>query len=346
MKKETKKFQVPMNDASKDHKDIQKAATLLQAGEVVAFPTETVYGLGADATNNQAIDKIFEAKARPQDNPLIVHIGSKSDVEKYVSDYPFHAKQLVEAFWPGALTVILPAKDAFARNVTAGLTTVGLRMPDHPVAQAILQASDLPIAAPSANLSGKPSPITAEHVLQDLDGRIAAVVDGGPTGVGVESTVVDCTAERPIILRPGGVTKADLEEVIGTIDVADHLLEEADAPRSPGMKYKHYAPDVPIWVIAGDAPQMALVYEKLIAEGKRVGYMISEERAEALHVNPDISLGSAENVTEITKNIYAHLRAVDQLDVDIVLTESFSKQGIGQALMNRLERAASEIIID
>lgn len=323
---------------------IQEAAELLQQGQTVAFPTETVYGLGADATNEKAVRSIFEAKGRPSDNPLIVHIGSRDVLKQYVKDVPAQASKLMDAFWPGPLTIILPSNGTLATNVTAGLDTIGMRMPDHPYAIELLQACALPIAAPSANCSGKPSPTTAEHVYHDLNGRIAGIVDGGRTGVGVESTVIDCTLDKPMILRPGGVTQSDIETAIGPVDLAPSVVKKDEQPRSPGMKYKHYAPDAPIWIVRGGSDRMREVALEAQQQGKHVQFLVSQERAEELGLNEALILGSQKNLADITSNLYDSLRQVDRLDVDLVLAESFSKKGIGEALMNRLERAATKVV--
>ncbi|MFD2638549.1 L-threonylcarbamoyladenylate synthase [Piscibacillus salipiscarius] len=323
---------------------INEAAELLMSGQTVAFPTETVYGLGADATNEQAVQAIFDAKGRPADNPLIVHIGQADLIKKYVTHKPETASKLMDAFWPGPLTIILPSNGTLAKNVTAGLDSVGIRMPDHPVALELLKTCQLPVAAPSANRSGKPSPTTADHVAHDLTGRIAGIVDGGKTGVGVESTVIDCTIDKPMILRPGGVTKSDIEAVIGPIDVASSKVKRDEQPRSPGMKYKHYAPDAPIWIVRGDASQMRKVADEAAERGESVQVLVSKERANELGFSDAVILGSRSDLTGITSNLYDALRQIDDLDVDLVLAESFSKEGIGEALMNRLERAATRII--
>ncbi len=250
----------------------------------------------------------------------------------------------MDAFWPGPLTIILPSNGTLAKNVTAGLDSVGIRMPDHPVALELLKTCQLPVAAPSANRSGKPSPTTADHVAHDLTGRIAGIVDGGKTGVGVESTVIDCTIDKPMILRPGGVTKSDIEAVIGPIDVASSKVKRDEQPRSPGMKYKHYAPDAPIWIVRGDASQMRKVADEAAERGESVQVLVSKERANELGFSDAVILGSRSDLTGITSNLYDALRQIDDLDVDLVLAESFSKEGIGEALMNRLERAATRII--
>ncbi|HBB5410576.1 TPA: threonylcarbamoyl-AMP synthase, partial [Listeria monocytogenes] len=230
-----------INNQQSNQVIFQEAAKLLRSGECVAFPTETVYGLGADATNQAAVQKIYEAKGRPSDNPLIVHIARREQMDPFVASYPVKAIQLMEKFWPGPLTVILPLKkDSLATNVSAGLSTVGVRMPEHPVSLALIDAANIPVAAPSANRSGKPSPTTASHVIEDLDGKIAGIIDGGATGVGLESTVIDCSLDIPVILRPGGVTKEQIEQIIGPVDIATNNTKETEKPKAPGMKYTHY----------------------------------------------------------------------------------------------------------
>ncbi|KHE69210.1 L-threonylcarbamoyladenylate synthase, partial [Halobacillus sp. BBL2006] len=234
-----------------NNSSIEEAAQLLRNQHVVAFPTETVYGLGADATNEEAVQRIFEAKGRPSDNPLIVHVADIEQVEELAQNIPERAYQLMEAFWPGPLTLVLESNGVAAKNVTAGLSTIGIRMPDHPLALALLRNAGKPLAAPSANRSGRPSPTEAEHVWQDLNGRVSGILDGGATGVGVESTVLDCTSQPPVILRPGGVTKEDLEKILSKVDIDNALKDEQRQPKSPGMKYTHYAPEAPLWLVEG-----------------------------------------------------------------------------------------------
>ncbi|MFI4795569.1 L-threonylcarbamoyladenylate synthase, partial [Listeria monocytogenes] len=256
----------------------QEAAKLLQGGECVAFPTETVYGLGADATNQAAVQKIYEAKGRPSDNPLIVHIARREQMDQFVASYPAKAIQLMEKFWPGPLTVILPLKkDSLATNVSAGLSTVGVRMPEHPVSLALIGTANIPIAAPSANRSGKPSPTTASHVIEDLDGKIAGIIDGGATGVGLESTVIDCSLEIPIILRPGGVTKEQIEQIIGPVDISTNNTKETEKPKAPGMKYTHYAPKAPVYLIEGSTQFWQSEINKAEAANKKLGILATKE---------------------------------------------------------------------
>ncbi|WP_226582495.1 L-threonylcarbamoyladenylate synthase [Halobacillus litoralis] len=319
---------------------IREAAELLHQEQVVAFPTETVYGLGADASNPSAVQRIFEAKGRPSDNPLIVHVADRKQVEQLVDEIPTMARKLMETFWPGPLTLIMKSNGSAAGNVTAGLTTIAIRMPDHPLALALLRASETPLAAPSANRSGRPSPTTAEHVYQDLDGRIAGILDGGPTGVGVESTVLDCTSEIPVILRPGGVTKEDLETILPTVMMDPAMINEQHRPKSPGMKYTHYAPEAPLWLIDGDDEFFENQVEKLKEENFRIGIIASEELLNKLDHNRIISCGSRENLEQVAERLYGALREFKESDVDVILCEAFPETGVGAAVMNRLNKAA------
>ncbi|GGB56225.1 threonylcarbamoyl-AMP synthase [Virgibacillus dakarensis] len=324
-----------------EQQGIQEAAALLKNGEAVAFPTETVYGLGADATSETAVAKIFQAKGRPADNPLIAHVATKEQLEKLVSAIPPFVDKLINAFSPGPLTYVLPSNGRCAENVTAGLSTIGVRMPSHPVSQMLLRECDIPIAAPSANISGKPSPTTAEHVWQDLNGKIAGVLDGGPTGVGLESTVIDCTGEIPIVLRPGGITSEQLEQVIGRIMVDPALANTDRRPKAPGMKYRHYAPEVPMWLVEGSAKELQTVITREQKNYDRIGVMASNETASLVTADQMIALGAKESLAEIAANLYDALRTFKEGDIDLILCETFPEAGIGRAIMNRLKKAAS-----
>lgn len=321
-----------------------EAAELLKAAETVAFPTETVYGLGADATNEAAVRKIFQAKGRPQDNPLIAHVASKKQLLELVRDVPDYVDKLIDTFSPGPITYILPSNGTCAENVTAGLSSVGVRIPSHPIALALLKTCNIPIAAPSANLSGKPSPTKADHVWEDLSGKIAGVVDGGQTGVGVESTIIDCTQEIPVILRPGGITREEIEEVVGKIVIDPAIENSQEKPKAPGMKYTHYAPEVPMWLIAGGNKKLQAVIDELVGEGKRVGVLASRDTLDAISAGEKLSLG--ESLQEVAANLYDSLRMFKHGDVDIILCETYPEIGIGQAIMNRLRKAASRYIQD
>lgn len=335
---------------NKEHLAI--AAECLRLGKQIAFPTETVYGLGADATNDEAVAGIFAAKGRPADNPLIVHIAEHSQLLQ-LAEVKFELEhKLMAAFWPGPLTLILPVKPAsLSRYVTAGLDTVGIRMPDHPLALALIAASRKPIAAPSANRSGRPSPTQANHVLEDLDGKIAGVVDGGMTGVGLESTVAIVENEQLIrILRPGGITKERIATLFPHVQILsekDDLFQEA--PRSPGMKYTHYAPQGSLTIVSGQIENVSSYINSRIEEAQqpeKVGILTFNEH-EALYDERAvrISLGSKLNASEASHKLYDALRKFDEHGVNIIWSEAIAKQGLGVALMNRLIKAAGYRIV-
>ncbi|MFC4713094.1 L-threonylcarbamoyladenylate synthase [Planococcus dechangensis] len=304
-----------------------QAVDYIREGQVVAFPTETVYGLGADAMNADAVAKIFEAKGRPTDNPLIVHVDSKETALEFVEEVSDKALQCMDAFWPGALTLIMHAKpDTFATNVTAGLSTVGIRVPDHPVALSLLKRLKQPIAAPSANKSGKPSPTLAEHVLFDMNGKIPFILDGGPTKVGIESTVLDTTSSPPVILRPGQVTKEQLEQVIGTVRLSSET--QGNTPKSPGMKYAHYAPSAPLYLIEHNSKLIEKAIDHIHGKSKKIAVLSREDFAAADYLFP----------LSVDK-LYDSLRKCDQTDADLILA-CVLPEGENAALMNRLEKAA------
>ncbi|MFC0296468.1 L-threonylcarbamoyladenylate synthase [Geobacillus jurassicus] len=332
-------------DKQQIYPQIQEAAEWLRAGEVIAFPTETVYGLGADAANTAAVEKIFAAKGRPSDNPLIVHVAHIAQAETVAASIPPVAKTLMERFWPGPLTLVLPKRTgAVSERVTAGLPTVAVRMPDHPLALALIEASGLALAAPSANRSGRPSPTTAAHVLADLDGRIAGVIDGGPTGVGVESTVLDCSGDVPMILRPGGVTKEALMEAIGRVEEAAALGDEA-APKAPGMKYTHYAPNAPLWIVAGPPALLQRLVDESRSEGKTVGVLTTEENRNRYIADVVLPCGTRQALETVASRLYDTLRRFDETNVDLIYSEAFPEEGIGAAIMNRLRKAAGGRVI-
>ncbi|OKO96696.1 L-threonylcarbamoyladenylate synthase [Geobacillus proteiniphilus] len=332
-------------DKRQVYPQIREAVEWLRAGEVIAFPTETVYGLGADAANTAAVEKIFAAKGRPSDNPLIVHVAHIAQAEAVAASIPTVAKTLMERFWPGPLTLVLPKRaGAVSERVTAGLPTVAVRMPDHPLALALIEASGLALAAPSANRSGRPSPTTAAHVLADLDGRIAGVIDGGPTGVGVESTVLDCSGDVPTILRPGGVTKEALIEAIGRVEEAAAVDDEA-APKAPGMKYTHYAPKAPLWIVAGPPAFLQRLVDESRAEGKTVGVLTTEENRDQYAADVVLPCGMRQALETVASRLYDTLRRFDETNVDLIYSEAFPEEGIGAAIMNRLRKAAGGRVI-
>ncbi|RKO65619.1 L-threonylcarbamoyladenylate synthase [Desulfofundulus salinus] len=333
-----------------------RAGLILRQGGLVAFPTETVYGLGANALDALAVARIFEAKGRPQDNPLIVHVADRETVGRLACRVPASAGKLMDAFWPGPLTLVLPAADTIPRQVTAGLDSVGIRMPAHPVALALIAAAGVPVAAPSANLSGRPSPTTAEHVLQDLNGRIEVILDGGPAGVGLESTVLDLTGDVPVILRPGGITREELEKVIGEVRVDPGIDGVPDRgspagefrPRSPGMKYRHYAPRAPLVLVEGEPERVAArlkgLAESYLSRGWRVGILATAETAGEYKEGQVVVAGWRKDPATIASRLFGALRRFDELGVDIILAEGIEPRGMGLAVMNRLRRAADNRI--
>lgn len=328
------------------HHDIQKAAAILRAGGLVAIPTETVYGLGADGLSPAAVENIFRAKGRPQDNPLILHVPDDTWLVRYCQDIPETAYVLTKRFWPGPLTLILPRKSVVPDVVTAGLDTVGMRCPDHPLTRAIIAAAGVPVAAPSANTSGKPSPTTAAHVLDDMDGKIDAAVDGGPCAVGVESTIVDLTCTPPRLLRPGGVTLEQLREVLGAVDVdpaVKRLMGVGEQPRAPGMKYRHYAPKAPVTVVTGDpAAGAAWIAAHL---GEKSGVICFEESAARFPGHIVGSIGPAGDKAEQARRVFDALRAFDATDVTEIFAQCPGEEGIGLAVSNRLNKAAGFHIV-
>lgn len=333
---------------------IRLAARILQRGGVVAFPTETVYGLGANALDSRAVRRIFLAKGRPQDNPLIVHVANLSMVRSLTASLPPQALQLIQRFWPGPLTLVLPKSGLVPPEVTAGLDTVAIRMPAHPVALALIKAARLPIAAPSANLSGKPSPTTGHHVLRDLRGKIDAVVDGGPATVGLESTVLDLTSPVPTILRPGAITREQLLEVLGEVAVDPGAeRNHVSPPKSPGMKYVHYAPEGEVYLVEGDLPGMVARIRELIAffqkQGRRVAVLATTETADNYLKEPQPDyievLGSRQDLSQVAGRLFAALRNCDRHGIDIILAETFPEEGLGLAIMNRLRKAAGHRVI-
>ena len=320
-------------------KSYKQAVGILKSGGVVAFPTETVYGLGAIATDEKAVDKIFKAKGRPSDNPLIVHIGNKEEVAKYAQDIPKQAAELMDAFWPGPLTLIFNAiPGIIAPNVTPGVETVGIRMPNHPIALELLRELQAPLAAPSANRSGKPSPTEALHVEKDLEGLIPLILDGGRTGVGLESTVIDMTVQPPTILRPGGATREMIEKVIGPVAVADEKTTE-NTPRAPGMKYRHYAPEAPLFIIESDKEKIENAITKLQKEHKKTA-VIGPDNLHTSNADWYFAIGSSNSNEEMAVNLYKALRQCDLIDADIILAVETNLAGVGTAFMNRLLKAS------
>lgn len=333
---------------SEDPAAIEQAGALLRAGEVVGIPTETVYGLAADALNPEAVARIFEAKGRPQDNPLIVHIAAFDAIYDIAAEVPAQAKALAAAFWPGPLTMILPKQDKIPMVTSGGLNTVGIRFPSHPMAQAIIRAAGLPLAAPSANLSGRPSTTTAQHVIEDLDGKIAAVVDGGPCSVGVESTVVSLCGSRPRLLRPGGISLEQLRSVLGEVDVDRALREKIDDSEkvsAPGMKYRHYAPKAPVTVVFG-TPQASADY--IFAQlGENSGVLCFDDCADRFRGKAVVeTFGPSDDEAEQAREVFDALRQFDDTDCTEIFAQCPPASGIGLAVSNRIKKAAGFHIID
>ena len=337
-----------------EEKSIEKAAALLQKGELVALPTETVYGIAADARNGEAVKKIFVAKGRPQDNPLIVHVTGPEMLPGLVSEVPERAQLLMAAFCPGPLTIIMPRGPEVAAECCAGLDTVGIRMPSHPVARAVIEKSGCAFAAPSANLSGKPSPTNAQDVFTDMDGRLPLILDGGECDVGVESTVVSVVGEKPTLFRPGHITLEDLERALGEeVEVSKAILEklpEGAVVRSPGMKYKHYAPKADMVIVDGTRKHVIAKINELVAshrdDGKKIAVIATEETKQFYDADVVLSMGSRADEDSIAHELYRILRDCDELDVDVIFSESFSTPRIGQAIMNRMLKAAGHQVID
>lgn len=341
--------------------ELLEGARILREGGLVAFPTETVYGLGANALDEEAARKIYEAKGRPSDNPLIAHVSSMEEVYPLVSQVSEKAKKLMDAFWPGPMTLIFPKSDLVPYGTTGGLDTVAVRMPSDPVANRLIALAGVPVAAPSANTSGRPSPTTAQHVLQDMDGRIDMIIDGGPVGIGVESTIVDVSVETPTVLRPGAITMEMLEEVLGEVQIDPAILGPVSAdlrPKAPGMKYKHYAPKADLTLVEpedGDmespdslermTEKVRQLAEEKLAEGFRVGIICTDESRQTYPKGLVRSIGSRTRRETVAHNLYALLREFDDLKADYIFSESFPEDHLGQAIMNRLSKAAGYHII-
>ena len=316
---------------------------LLTTGEVVAFPTETVYGLGANAFNAEAVNKIFVAKGRPADNPLIVHIADSKMLNLVVKTVPKKAKTLMDAFWPGPLTIIMEKAEAIPMAVTAGLETVGVRMPSNQIARMVIESAGVPIAAPSANLSGKPSPTKGEHVLQDMNGRVAGIIVGDDSSVGVESTVIDLTQAVPVILRPGAITSEDIRQIIGEIKISESILKNVyvEHAAAPGMKYRHYAPKGELYIVRGTDQERQEKIAKQIKkhQNKRIGLLVTDETRDLYQADIKLSLGSKNKVEELNHNIFACLREFDTLEVDIIYAEALTLNSSTMAVINRMYKA-------
>lgn len=331
---------------------MEQAGKLIAEGELVAFPTETVYGLGGDALDPDASRRIYAAKGRPSDNPLIVHIADFDDMKRVAREVPEQAKKLADAFWPGPLTMIVWKSDAVPEATTGGMQTVAVRMPNHPVALELIRRSGCLIAAPSANTSGRPSPTEAQHVAEDLSGKIAMILDGGPVGIGIESTIIDLTEEKPMILRPGYITPEMLSEVLQEEVVIDPGIIAADdtrKPKAPGMKYKHYAPKAEMIIVDGAQDAVIHKINELTAakraEGKKVAVIATDETKDRYDAQVILSMGKRADEDAIAQHLYKILRECDELDVGEIYSECFQTPRIGQAIMNRLLKAAGHTVI-
>lgn len=326
--------------------DLQLAADLLRKGELVVFPTETVYGLGANGLSEQAVAKIFAAKGRPADNPLILHIADIHELQHITQPLSETAKKLVQAFWPGPLTLVLNCLEGVPGNVTAGLDTVAVRMPSLDIANKLIDLAGIPIAAPSANTSGKPSPTCSRDVLEDLNGKVAAIIDSDCVDVGLESTVLDCTCTPPKLLRPGGVTVTQLQAVIGKIEI-DASIDTGKAvstPKSPGMKYKHYAPQAPMYVLENMNLEELTAYLQPKALDAQVGLLISRDLAAQLG-DVRASVMTWSNQQELAKLLYSSLRDFDRSGVRVIYAQGVPTDGLGLAIMNRMRKSAGFNIV-
>ena len=339
---DTVRFTAPLSE-----EQLNEAAEIIRRGGLLGIPTETVYGLGADALNESACLHIFEAKGRPQDNPLIIHVAGTDWLPRYCRDIPPEAYVLAQRFWPGPLTMILPRKDIVPLRTTGGLDTVGVRCPDHPVTLEIIRRAGVPVAAPSGNLSGRPSPTCAEHMVEDMWGRIDGIVDGGPCGVGVESTIIDLTCQPPRLLRPGGLPLEALEEVLGVVQVDRAVTaepEKGEKPRAPGMAYRHYAPKAPVTVVAG-APEKSAEYicRQLRGHSGVICFHEYVSLFEGHHVH---DLGSAADKAEQARHVFDALRTFDETDVEEIWAQCPDRAGLGLAVENRLKKAAGFHVIE
>ena len=332
---------------------IRIAADILRKGGLVAFPTETVYGLGADALNQKAVSALFKAKKRPTDNPPIIHVENINDIYRIAEKIPSKAVKLMKELWPGPLTLVFKRSKTIPDVTVAGLDTIAVRMPKHAVALALIRESHCPIAAPSANLAGKPSPTSAQHVFDDLNGRIDAILDGGQTQIGVESTVLDLSVDPPLILRPGGTPLEALRRILGDVKLHPFVVAEKDFPietiRSPGMKHKHYAPKAQVIVVEGAVWAVMATIKSLIAaywlQDKQVGVLATDETAWAYEADAVKSLGSRRDVDAMAVNLFKLLREFDEENVDVIIAESVPTEGLGLAIMNRLRKASGYNIV-
>lgn len=330
-----------------------EAADVIKKGGLVGIPTETVYGLGANALDASASKKIYEAKGRPSDNPLIAHISCMDELPALVSEIPEAGKKLAEKYWPGPLTMVFPKSDVVPYGTTGGLDTVAIRMPSDPIANRLIRLAGVPVAAPSANTSGRPSPTKAEHVIEDMDGKIEMIIDGGEVGIGLESTIVDVSGEIPMLLRPGAITIEMLRETLGRVEIDPAILGPLSAdvkPKAPGMKYRHYAPKAEMTLVEGEMENVVAFINReakaALETGKSVGIICTEESRSLYEGGILKVIGSREHEETVAHNLFAVLREFDDRQVDCIFSESFSKDRLGQAIMNRLCKAAGYHIVN
>lgn len=343
---------IMLDENNLDKNIIQEAGAIIRQGGLVVFPTETVYGLGANALEPEAVKKIFEAKGRPQDNPLIVHIADIEEIKPLVSEIPEMAKRFMEKFWPGPMTIILTKSSIIPDETSASLPCVGIRMPSNNVARELIRAAGVPIAAPSANISGKPSPTDVQRCIEDLSGKVDYIIGGNMCDIGLESTVIDCTSEPTCVLRPGGITLEMLREVDKDTYIDPAIMKKPEKdfkPKAPGMKYRHYAPKAPVKIVQGDLKKtiekINEIVQNYIDENKVVGIMATDETSKYYEKGMVISLGSRENMISVSQSLFETLRTFDDKKVDIIISEAFEEKGVGVAIMNRLKKSAGFDII-
>jgi L-threonylcarbamoyladenylate synthase len=341
-----------IKSVQEDEEKIKEAAEFIKNGGTVVFPTETVYGLGADALNSRAVEKIFKAKGRPQDNPLIIHVSSKN-IEAYVKEIPEVANKLISKFWPGPLTIILKKKDIVPNITSANLDSIGVRMPDNEIARKLIELSNTPIAAPSANISGRPSPTDFQRCVEDLDGKVDYILGGSRSDIGVESTIVDCTVVPPVVLRPGGITLEMLREVDSRIEIDKAIMQKPTEnlkPKAPGMKYRHYAPNAKVTIISGERKKTVEKIREMvhynIEKDKIVCILTVEENVKEYTEGISIVLGSIVDLSTVAQSLFEALRKCDDLGADLILAEGYEEKGVGIAIMNRLNKAAGFDIIE
>ncbi|RHQ19449.1 threonylcarbamoyl-AMP synthase [Clostridium sp. AM48-13] len=346
------KIENPKDFTAHDREVLEKAAKIIRAGGLVAFPTETVYGLGANALDEAAAKKIYAAKGRPSDNPLIAHVSCLEEIAPLVSNMPENGKKLAKAYWPGPMTMVFPKSAIVPYGTTGGLDTVAIRMPSDPIAAELIRLSGVPIAAPSANTSGRPSPTRADHVLQDMDGKIDAIIDGGPVGIGLESTIVDVTEEMPMVLRPGAITVEMLRETVGEVGIDPAILGPVSAdvrPKAPGMKYRHYAPKADLTLVEGETEAVVETINRLagekLSEGRKVGIICTDETKDRYPAGMLESIGARARQETVAHNLYAVLRDFDDRGAEYIFSEGFSEDNLGRAIMNRLNKAAGYHIL-